>query len=230
MPNIDETATVIDCSISNSARVYRFANLKRTSMEDDSIIADFCKVEDSHLAAMSHLYANGMMYGSELGAFSYVQKNASIWHATIGKFCSISWNVSIGGGEHDFTKVTSHSLLYVPSYGFVDEPHYDRFAAECRIGNDVWIGAGAQVLRGVTVGDGAVIGAGAVVTHDVEPYSINVGMPARIVGQRCDDALIGQLLDLRWWDLDITTLRRNANLLSRQLSQETVRLLWEMKS
>lgn len=49
------------------------------------------------------------------------------------------------------------------------------------IGNNVWIGAGAQVLSGVTIADGAVIGAGAVVTKDVPKNAIAVGVPARVV-------------------------------------------------
>jgi maltose O-acetyltransferase len=53
-----------------------------------------------------------------------------------------------------------------------------------RIGNDVWIGAGAIVLKGVTIGDGAVIGAGAVVTSDAPAGAILVGVPARVVGCR----------------------------------------------
>lgn len=52
------------------------------------------------------------------------------------------------------------------------------------IGNDVWIGAGAIVLKGVTIGDGAVIGAGAVVTADAPAGAILVGVPARVVGSR----------------------------------------------
>lgn len=47
-----------------------------------------------------------------------------------------------------------------------------------KIGNDSWIGAGAIILNGLTIGEGAVIGAGAVVTKDVEPYTIVVGNPA----------------------------------------------------
>jgi acetyltransferase-like isoleucine patch superfamily enzyme len=52
------------------------------------------------------------------------------------------------------------------------------------IGEDVWIGAGATILGGVRIGRGAVIGAGAVVTRDIADYSIAVGVPARVVGQR----------------------------------------------
>lgn len=48
-----------------------------------------------------------------------------------------------------------------------------------RVEDDCWIGAGAIILYGVTIGKGAVIGAGSVVTKDVEPYSVNVGNPAR---------------------------------------------------
>lgn len=49
------------------------------------------------------------------------------------------------------------------------------------IGNDVWIGAGAKVLAGVTIGDGAVIGANAVVTKDIPDFAIAVGCPAKVV-------------------------------------------------
>lgn len=53
-----------------------------------------------------------------------------------------------------------------------------------RIGRDVWIGASATILGGVTIGDGAVIAAGAVVTKDVEPGAIVAGVPARLLRKR----------------------------------------------
>ena len=53
-----------------------------------------------------------------------------------------------------------------------------------RIGANVWIGGGALILPGVTVGDDAIIGAGAVVTRDVPAYSVAAGVPARLVGSR----------------------------------------------
>ena len=56
--------------------------------------------------------------------------------------------------------------------------------------DDVFIGARAIILKGVTIGNGAVIGAGAVVTKDVPPYGIAVGNPARVIGDsRTADSL-----------------------------------------
>lgn len=55
------------------------------------------------------------------------------------------------------------------------------------VGDDVWFGAGAVVLAGVTIGRGAVIGAGAVVTKDVPPFEIHGGVPARRIGLRGQD-------------------------------------------
>lgn len=52
------------------------------------------------------------------------------------------------------------------------------------IHDSVWIGAGAVVLDGCTIGEGTVIGAGAVVTADIEPYSVAVGVPARVIKKR----------------------------------------------
>ena len=53
-----------------------------------------------------------------------------------------------------------------------------------QIGQDVWIGSGARILAGVTVGNGAVVGANAVVTHDVPPFAVVGGVPAKIIRYR----------------------------------------------
>ena len=52
------------------------------------------------------------------------------------------------------------------------------------IGDDVWLGANVVVVGGVTIGEHSVIGAGAVVTRDLEPYSLAVGVPARRIADR----------------------------------------------
>lgn len=65
-------------------------------------------------------------------------------------------------------------------------PVYDQPTEEADviIGRDVWLGARVMVTAGVTVGDGCIVGAGAIVTKDLPPYSIAVGAPAKVVGQR----------------------------------------------
>lgn len=81
-----------------------------------------------------------------------------------------------------------------------------------KIGNDVWFGAGAIVLKGVNIGNGAVIGAGAVVTKDVPPYAIVAGNPARVLKLRFDADVIKSLLASKWWDMEpafIATLPLN---------------------
>lgn len=52
------------------------------------------------------------------------------------------------------------------------------------IEDDVWLGAGVIVLKGVRIGRGAVVGAGSVVTKNIDPYTIAVGTPARVIGRR----------------------------------------------
>jgi acetyltransferase-like isoleucine patch superfamily enzyme len=52
------------------------------------------------------------------------------------------------------------------------------------IGNDVWLGADVKVLAGVSIGNGCVVGAGSVVTKSLEPYSIAIGVPARVITNR----------------------------------------------
>ncbi|WP_191969730.1 acyltransferase [Neorhizobium galegae] len=48
----------------------------------------------------------------------------------------------------------------------------------------VWVGGGAIILPGVTIGEGAIIGAGSVVSRDIEPYTVNAGNPARFLNRR----------------------------------------------
>ena len=63
------------------------------------------------------------------------------------------------------------------------------------------IGNRAMIMGGVTIGNGAVIGAGAVVTKDVPPYAIAVGVPARIIRYRFSDDQIEKLERNPWWNM-----------------------------
>jgi acetyltransferase-like isoleucine patch superfamily enzyme len=87
---------------------------------------------------------------------------------TIGAGCTFSWDVQLL--DNDF-----HTM----SVDGADRPS----AAPIRIGDRVWVGTGAVILKGVTIGDGAVVAAGAVVTHDVPPGTVVAGVPAREVAR-----------------------------------------------
>lgn len=77
------------------------------------------------------------------------------------------------------------------------------------VGNDVWIGTRAILLPGITVGDGAIIGAGCVVTHNVSPYAIVAGVPAKVIGFRYSKEQIDKLLKIAWWNWGTNKIRAN---------------------
>ena len=140
------------------------------------------------------------------------QRNNVLYHypinrerLVIGKFCSIAC-----GAKFLFNSA-NHTLRSLSTYIFpvlfeewgldvarIPEAWDNR--GDIVIGNDVWIGYEAVILAGVTVGDGAVIGTRAVVTHDVPPYTIVGGVPAKPIRKRFSDGEIAQLLALSWWD------------------------------
>ena len=122
----------------------------------------------------------------------------------IGAFCSISWGVTIGAGGHPMEAASTHFFWIPPEAS-------QRRMPPTKIGNDVWIGCNATVVSGVTIGDGAVVGAGAVVTHDVPPYGIVVGVPARLLRYRFDEGIRAELQGLRWWTWSDTVLEDAKN-------------------
>ena len=87
---------------------------------------------------------------------------------TIGDNVTLSSNVRIFSHKHDY------QLL-------ADRAEGNAFPQKTTIGKGAWIGDGAIILAGITIGEFAVIGAGSVVTHDVEPYCIYAGNPARLI-------------------------------------------------
>jgi phosphonate metabolism protein (transferase hexapeptide repeat family) len=146
-----------------------------------------------------------------LGDWSYFERHAEAIYADIGKFCSIAANARINALEHPIERITQHKISYRPNEYFrylgVDSAFRERRRAKrVTIGNDVWIGHGAVVMPGLSIGDGAVVGANAVVTRDVEPFSIVAGVPARHMRWRFPEATRRRIARLAWWDRDLTTL------------------------
>ena len=77
------------------------------------------------------------------------------------------------------------------------------------IGNDVWIGYGAVILSGVTIGDGAIIGTNALVTKDIPPYTIAGGIPAKPLKKRFSEEQISALMKIKWWDWSEEEILKN---------------------
>lgn len=143
-----------------------------------------------------------------IGDFTYynelkVKKEPCVLEAklSIGKFCSIGpQNTVLLGEEHHADWNTTYPFKEIGFRDF-DIGGSDAFSkGDVVIGNDVWTGHGVYILSGVVIGDGAVIGAGAVVAKNVDPYSIVVGNPARVVKRRFSDEHISKLLEMKWWD------------------------------
>lgn len=115
----------------------------------------------------------------------------------IGAGCYIGPYVCMAGpGNITIGKnclIASHSGLYANNHVFsrLDVPINQQGLTTkgITIGDDCWLGSGVKVMDGVTVGQGSVIGAGSVITKDIPPYSVAVGVPAKIIRQRSSDEL-----------------------------------------
>lgn len=100
---------------------------------------------------------------------------------TVGWFVELDARAGIEVG-HD-TNISSYVKLITGSHD-VDSPEYKADFQPIKIGHHCWIGTGAIILQGVTIGDGAVVAAGAVVTKDIPPYEVWGGVPARFIKKR----------------------------------------------
>jgi acetyltransferase-like isoleucine patch superfamily enzyme len=91
----------------------------------------------------------------------------------VGRFVMFGPSVAICGGDHIYDKSGVPMI-----YSGRPEPRLTN------IGSDVWVGQGALIMAGLTIGDGAIIAAGSVVTRDVPPYTIFAGVPAKKIKDR----------------------------------------------
>jgi maltose O-acetyltransferase len=109
-----------------------------------------------------------------VGARTYVNRFTMIDasdHVAIGERCMIG----------PYCYITDHDHGFWAGAPVAGQPLVSR---PVRLGNDVWLGAGCIILKGVEIGDGAIVAAGAVVTKTVAPQMRVAGIPARVIGTR----------------------------------------------
>lgn len=197
-------------------------DIVESELGSEIFVDKYTRIEHSRLGDRVRLERNNQIVYSSLGRYCYTGANTVIKNVQMGSFNSVAWNVSIGGNTHDLNHVTTHSFLVYPKWEMGGNGNWASAAEKCQIENDVWIGAGANILRGVTIGSGAVVGASSVVTKDVPPYAIVVGNPARIVRMRCKEEWAERLLRLKWWELPEAVIRDNFELFKAELTEEVL--------
>jgi phosphonate metabolism protein (transferase hexapeptide repeat family) len=179
---------------------------------EEPVVGEGCYVENARLGRYVQIGAECSILNTEMGDYSYCTRRCDFANARIGKFSNIASGVRIGATDHPLDRASLHHFLYRSAAYWDDaEDDADWFARRrlrvAHIGHDTWLGHNAQVKPEVTVGHGAVVASGAVVTHDVEPYWIVAGVPARPLRPRLPAETAERLIALAWWEWDHATLR-----------------------
>jgi hypothetical protein len=178
----------------------------------EPVIDPTAQVRQARLGRYTEIGARTVFAESSMDDYSYVVNDSNVIYTTIGKFCSIAAMTRINPGNHPMQRASQSHFTYRASayfdYAEDDAAFFDwRRSTPVTIGHDVWIGHGAIVLAGRSIGTGAVVAGGAVVTKDVAPYSIVGGNPARPIRRRFPDAIAERLMALAWWDWEHERLR-----------------------
>jgi phosphonate metabolism protein (transferase hexapeptide repeat family) len=182
------------------------------SMTEAPVLHASAVVKASRCGAWTSIGPRCRLVEVELGDWSYAVQDVDIFNARIGKFCNVAAAVRLNPTNHPLNGASLHHFTYRSlSYHLAAEDDPEVFAwrraHRVTIGDDVWIGHGAIVLPGRSIGTGAAIGAGSVVTKDVPDYAIVAGNPARIIRRRVDAATEQSLKRIAWWDWSHARLR-----------------------
>ena len=130
------------------------------------------------------------LMGTKIGKKTYPCRRVEVLYPRgleLGDRVAIGWfaeldargGLSIGND----TNISSHVKMITGSHD-VDDPDYTADFKPIKVGHHCWIGTGAIILQGVTIGDGAVVAAGAVVTKDVPTGEVWGGVPAKFIKKR----------------------------------------------
>lgn len=183
---------------------------------EEPTIDPSARILDSHFGRYVEISEAAEITETTIDDYSYVMEHCSIASCTIGKFVNIASRVRINPGNHPVDWVTQHHFMYRKEmFGLDNSDDQDFFDWRRRqrviIGHDVWIGHNAVIMPGVSIGNGVAIGSGAIVTHDVEPYAIVAGVPARKIRLRFNKAICRAIEQTGWfhWKHDLLKKRLN---------------------
>lgn len=219
-----------DNQFGQNVRTYRDVLIRESAIGANTLVGDDSFITGCEIGENVIVERRNMLFNSKIGSRTTLGWNNTIRNAEIGKFCSVAWNCTIGGAEHPLHRLTTSFFPFDKSYGIVEETDLSEiewaYSEPLIVGNDVWIAAGVQVKRGVSVGDGAVLGGGGIFTKDVPPYEIWAGVPAKKIGQRFSDEIIADLMELKWWDLPKEIIANSIKLFRKDITPD---LLKEIK-
>lgn len=162
-------------------------------------------VKNSRMGAWTMVGQRSEVFLSDLLDYSYLVKDVEVFNAEVGKFANVASHVRINPTNHPMWRATLHHFTYRSKSHFMgddDDEEIMNWRKQYRvvIGPDVWIGHGAILMPGVSVGTGSVIGSGSIVTKNVADYTIVAGNPARIIRRRVTEDVERALKRIAWWD------------------------------
>ena len=137
----------------------------------------------------------------------------------IGNYVSIAQNVLfIVASDHNYKNITTYPF----KVKYLNAGYEAYSKGDIIVKDDVWIGANAIILSGVTIGQGAVIAAGSVVTKDVPPYAIVGGNPARVIKYRFEPEIIEKLKKVDFSKLTDDKIKEKVEALYTEINENTV--------
>src|SRR5690554_3128740 len=102
---MENSNSIKKSKIAETAKIYRNIIMQDSNIGENCSIGDDCLILGAQISDYVAINRRNYIQKSSIGWFTYTNFNTVIRHAQIGKFCSISWNVSIGGKDHDYTKL-----------------------------------------------------------------------------------------------------------------------------
>jgi acetyltransferase-like isoleucine patch superfamily enzyme len=156
-----------NCTFPNSTRLGLFVTIEQDK-ENSIVIGENCSFRD-------------FVQIKAKEGFIHIGNNVNI-----NNYCTLIGSGGLKIGNNVFLAAQTMILAFNHSYHDTTIPmnQQGKTMKGIEIGDDVWFGAGSKVLDGVKIGEGSIIGANAVVTKNIPPYSIAVGVPAKVIKSR----------------------------------------------